>query len=269
MSSSKQNPRDTSTPVPNGRPAQSRFIPREELQDFAAWRPGSFGNPDARSPHPSGKPVERRKAQPAPMPAEPPQPTEADWLDAVKNARDAGYHDGYRDGLVALEGFKQSFASQTTAQVGALVRSVGEQLDALQQEMARALATTAAALARQVLRSELALRPEAVAAVAEQAIAALLPSARHVVLRVHPDDHALIAAHSADAIAARGARLVSDPLIARGGCRIESDIGLVDATIDERWRRAVAALGSDQPWQDVAAPDTPVILSEPRDPGDA
>jgi len=186
----------------------------------------------------------------------------------LRAARQSGYQEGYRDGLVALEGFKQSFASQTTAQVGALVRSVGEQLDALQQEMARALATTAAALARQVLRSELAMRPEAVAAVAEQAIAALLPSARHVVLRVHPDDHALIAAHSADAIAARGARLVSDPQIARGGCRIESDIGLVDATTDERWRRAVAALGADMPWDDGSR-QGPVILSEPKDPGDA
>ena len=68
-----------------------------------------------------------------------------------------------------------------------------------------------------------------------------------------------------DAIAARGARLVSDPQIARGGCRIESDIGLVDATIDERWRRAVAALGSDLSWRDA----DPAIASEAKDPGDA
>jgi flagellar assembly protein FliH len=116
-----------------------------------------------------------------------------------------------------------------------------------------------------VLRSELALRPECVATVAEQAIDALLLSARHIVLRVHPDDHAIIAGHSAEAIAARGARVVSDPTIARGGCRVESDIGLVDATIDERWRRAVAALGSELPWYE---PPAPVILSEAKDPGD-
>ena len=232
----------------------TRFIPREELSSFESW---SFG--DVSGPRAPGAP----RAEPEP-PADPAE----QQAHALRAARQSGYQEGYRDGLVALEGFKQSFASQTTAQVGALVRSVGEQLDALQQEMARALATTAAALARQVLRSELAMRPEVVAAVAEQAIAALLPSARHVVLRVHPDDHALIAAHSADAIAARGARLVSDPQIARGGCRIESDIGLVDATTDERWRRAVAALGADMPWDDGSR-QGPVILSEPKDPGDA
>ena len=258
MSAAKQ-PRPVPPPAEGARATAprdvySRFIPREELSSFESW---SFGDGSgARAP---GAP--RAEPEPAADPAE-------QQAHALRAARQSGYQEGYRDGLVALEGFKQSFASQTTAQVGALVRSVGEQLDALQQELARALATTAAALARQVLRSELALRPEAVAAVAEQAIAALLPSARHVALRVHPDDHALIAAHSADAIAARGARLVSDPLIARGGCRIESDIGLVDATTDERWRRAVAALGADMPWDDGSR-QGPVILSEPKDPGDA
>ena len=261
MSAAKQ-PRPVPPPSEGARatPARdvySRFIPREELSSFESW---SFG--DVSTAGAGGAAASSRvEPEPAQDPAE-------QQAHALRAARQSGYQEGYRDGLVALEGFKQSYASQTTAQVGALVRSVGEQLDALQQEMARALATTAAALARQVLRSELTQRPEAVAAVAEQAIAALLPSARHVVLRVHPDDHALIAAHSADAIAARGARLVSDPQIARGGCRIESDIGLVDATIDERWRRAVAALGGDLPWDD-GAPQGPVILSEPKEPDDA
>ncbi len=248
-------------PAEGARPAAprdvySRFIPREELSSFASW---SFG--DVSSAGAGASPAARVEPEPPVDPAE-------QQAHALRAARQSGYQEGYRDGLVALEGFKQSFASQTTAQVGALVRSVGEQLDALQQEIARAVAVTATALARQVLRSELRAQPEAVAAVAEQAIAALLPSARHVVLRVHPDDHALIAANAADAIAARGARLVPDPAIERGGCRIESDIGLVDATIDERWRRAVAALDSDLPWNgDVSS--SPVILSKAKDPGDA
>jgi flagellar assembly protein FliH len=229
----------------------SRFIPREELSSFASWSfgdvSGGSGGP-AREPEAQLDPAERHAQE-------------------LRAARQSGYQDGYRDGLVALEGFKQSFASQTTAQVGVLVRSVGEQLDSLQQEMARAVADTAAALARQVLRSELALRPECVAVVAEQAIDALLLSARHIVVRVHPDDQALIAGNSAEAIAARGARVLADPAIARGGCRVDSDIGLVDATIEERWRRAVAALGSEVPWHDDAQ-SARVVASEAKDRGD-
>jgi len=253
MTASK--PRPVPAPAEGGRAAPrdlySRFIPREELSSFASW---SFGDVSAGvAPAPSTREAE------APL-----DPAEL-HAQQLRAARQSGYQDGYRDGLVALEGFKQSFASQTTTQVGALVRSVGEQLDALQQEMARALAATATALARQVLRSELAARPETVSQVAEQALDALLLSARHIVLRVHPDDHALIVAGSAEAIAARGARLVADAQVGRGGCRLESDIGLVDATIDERWRRAVAPLGSDLPWRNVAAPTSPVAASDAKD----
>jgi len=252
-------PRPVPAPAEGGRAAPrdlySRFIPREELSSFESW---SFGDVSAGAA--AGPAVQGSDA--------PIDPVEL-HAQQLRAARQSGYQDGYRDGLVALEGFKQSFASQTTTQVGALVRSVGEQLDALQQEMARALAATATALARQVLRSELAARPECVTQVAEQALDALLLSARHIVLRVHPDDHALVALGSAEALAARGARLVADPLVARGGCRLDSDIGLVDASIDERWRRAVASLGSDLAWQDgvtAAAPD--VVPGEAQEPGD-
>jgi flagellar assembly protein FliH len=243
-------PRPVPAPADSGRAAPrdlySRFIPREELSSFASW---SFGDV-------SGVAATGATGAAAREPEAPSDPAEL-LAQQLRAARQTGYQDGYRDGLVALEGFKQSFAAQTTTQVGTLVRAVGEQLDALQQEMARTLATSAASLARQVLRSELEARPGCIAAVAEQAIDALLLSARHIVLRIHPDDHTLITGSSAEAIAARGARLVADATIGRGGCRIESDIGLVDATIDERWRRAVAALGSDLTWQDEPPDTTP------------
>ena len=50
-----------------------------------------------------------------------------------------------------------------------------------------------------------------------------------------------------------GARLVNDAGITRGGCVIESDIGVVDASIETRWRRAAAALGVERPWDEATA----------------
>ena len=63
-----------------------------------------------------------------------------DPTEQLNAARQGGYHDGYRDGLAALDSFKQSFAAQTTAQVGALVQSYASQMDNLQQDMANAVA---------------------------------------------------------------------------------------------------------------------------------
>ena len=213
----------------------ARFIPREELSSFAAWEPSDLSG---------------ASSQPGPLAANesPPVDPARTLADQVHGARQAGYQDGYRDGLVALEGFKQTFAHQATMQVGALVQSIGAQLDALQQEMAEALALAATRLARQIVRSELQARPESVASVAREALDALLLSARHITLRVHPDDHPLVEEGAGEVLAARGARLIADAAITRGGCLVESNIGVIDASIETRWRRAAAGLGSDEPW---------------------
>lgn len=220
----------------------ARFIPREELSSFAAWAPGDFSGTPPAGPAAPAPNEERRKTDSAEQLAE-----------QLRLARQSGYQDGYRDGLVALEGFKQTFAHQTTMQVGSLLKSIGGQLDALQQEMAEALAAAALGLARQIVRNELAANPQAVARVAQEALETLMLSARHITLRLHPDDHALVAAGAGEVLAARGARLVNDATITRGGCVVESNVGLVDASIEARWRRAAAAIGRDEPWQAGAA----------------
>jgi len=217
----------------------ARFIPREELGSFATWSPGTIG--EGKDAPQSG--VFRA---PPPEPEKPPVPDIGAQLHA---ARQGGYQDGYRDGLAALEQFKQSFAAQMTAQIGQLTQSYGQELDALQQDMARALAVSATHLARQIVRSELTARPEMVVGVAQEALDTLLMSARQITVRVHPDDHTLVAQGAADVLASRGARLLADATIARGGCLVESDIGVIDASVAARWKRAVASLGCEEPWE--------------------
>ena len=228
--------------------AYARFIPREELNSFAAWNPGALGG------GPAAPAAVSRGA------TEAPKPDPAELLAAqLRAARQSGYQDGYRDGLVALEGFKQSFASQTTAQIGVLVESLTTGMSGLQQDMARTLAVCATHLARQIVRTELATEPARIAMVAHEALDTLLLSAQHITLRVHPDDHALVAQGAAEVLAARGARLLSDVSMTRGGCLVESDIGVIDASIETRWRRAAASLGNDEPWEPVAESAHPDI----------
>jgi len=240
------NPKSRTPPAPGTAPhSYARFIPREEVGDTRAWNPGDLtGGP------PPQHPLRRAADEPAAKPD-----TAAQIAEHLRAARQAGYQDGYRDGLVALDAFKQSYATQTSAQIGALVQSLGAEFDGLQQDMARTLAISATHLARQIVRSELATRPDLVAQVAHEAIDTLLLSAKHITLRVHPDDHAFVAAGAADVLAARGARLLSDAALTRGGCLVESDIGVIDATLETRWRRVAASLGIDEGWTDVAPKD--------------
>jgi flagellar assembly protein FliH len=242
---------DKPVPMPPRGAPQSRFIPREELENFAAWRPGSFGGSGAPMPHPADRPENKAHAAPPPPP---PPPTEAEWLEEVQHARDSGYQDGYRDGLVALEAFKENFARQMAAQFGALLANLDDQWNGLEQEMALAVTRTAVQLARQVVRHELDTRPEIVAKVAQEAVGAIVLSARHLRVRLHPADHQHVLDGAGEALKARDARLVADPAIEPGGCVVDSDLGQVDARIGTRWAAAAAVFGRDDAW------DAPEIL---------
>lgn len=243
MSNSSRKHGPINVPPPAGsKPASAyaRFIPREELGDFAAWSPDSLNG-------------QRRAAQapsepPAPPPP-PPEPTTEEWLAEVAASRQSGYQDGYRDGLVALESFKQSYAAQLTSQFGSLLQGFGRELDALEAQVAEAVARTAVQLARQVVRSELQLDPAHVGRVAAEAIEAVLLSARHITVHLHPQDLPLVADGAADAIEARGARLMANVQVERGGCMVESDAGSIDARIATRWAQAAGALGRSEPWE--------------------
>jgi len=227
-------------PSPPGSKAgtpNNRFIPREELGSYASWQPGSI---DRRAQPGSGS---------ASTPATPAaEPDSAVWQARVAAAHQAGYQEGYRDGTAALDSFKQSFASQATAQVGALLEGFDRQFAALDLRVAQAVTGVAVQLAQQVLRAELQTRPELVARVASEAINSVMFSARHIGVQVHPLDLPLVAEGAEEALKARGARLLPNPAIERGGVLVESDVGTVDARIATRWAQAAAALGAEQPW---------------------
>ncbi|PIM53190.1 flagellar biosynthesis protein [Roseateles chitinivorans] len=221
----------------------SRIIPREELSGFAAWNPGTL---DGAAP-----PRKPSVSAPAPVePPPPPPPPGPSVEELMQQARQAGYQDGYRDGMAALDAFKQSFAKQISAQVGQLVASFDQDLTAIEQDMAEALARTAVELARQVVRSELSTAPELVSKVAHDAVEALLINARHVRVRVHPDDLPLVLDGAGQELRAREAQVIPDPSIARGGVKVDADICSVDASLPARWQAAVGALGQASVWED-------------------
>lgn len=223
----------------------SRFIPREELGEVQSWTPGAIGErrQAPRTPHPASQGAGAAPAQP-----KPPETTEAEWRARLATARQQGYEDGYRDGTVALEGFKQSFRREMTAQVGALLEGFDAQFAALDKRLAANISQLAVQLAQQVLKSELQSNPAVVARVAAEAVAGVMLSARHISVHVHPADLPLVAEGAEEALRGRGAQLVADGKLDRGSVLVVSDAGSVDARIEVRWAQAAAALGVALPW---------------------
>lgn len=245
-------------PPPQGsgaKPSYGRFIPREELEGAQAWRPDAFSGGQAAKPPisaPAPKQPEAAAAAPAPPPPDP--------RELLAAARQAGYQDGYRDGSASAEAFKLTHGRQVAAQIGTLLQAFDAAFGELEQRMAEALMHTAVELAKQVVRAELRQHPEHIAKVAHDAIEALMLSARHVRVFVHPEDLELVEAGAGDVLKARGAHLMADPTIERGGCRVDSDVASVDALVAQRWQLAAAQLGVRNDWH--AAPTPPGSIVE-------
>jgi flagellar assembly protein FliH len=175
-----------------------------------------------------------------------------------------GYDDGVRDGLVrgieqgvaqGLEQARRESADAQRAQIeaiaaraDALVASLTAQLARLQQSLADEVVTLAVEIARSAVGATLKLRAEIVAPVVADALAALVDEHGRPVLRVNPEDATLLGEHLEPLLAARGATLVPDPTVSPGGCVAETSRASVDATIQTRWRRAIAAIGRDDEW---------------------
>lgn len=236
------------------RGSYARFIPGEELQGAKAWNLDNLGD-TAPSPFAPLRPGAQPPAPAAAAPVEPPPPPEPSAQEQLHAARQGGYQDGYRDGMAALDAFKQSFAQQMSRQMGTLVNGFDTEMRALEDEMAASVARIAVELARQVVRSELAQRPELIARVAHDAVEALQLSARHVRVRVHPDDFPLVHDGAGQELQAREAQLIPDAEVARGGVKVDADIASVDATIAARWQQAVSAIGQQSIWEDRRGAD--------------
>lgn len=229
----------------------SRFIPREELGDFASWTPGAVGE-RRQAPRP-GHPAPQGEG----AAAKPAETSEEEWRSRIAAARQQGYQDGYRDGTAALESFKLGFASQATAQIGVLLEGFDQQFAALDRRLAQDITQVAVQLAQQVLRAELLQNPAVVASVATEAVNNVMLSARHISVHLHPADLPLVAEGCEEALRARGARLLPDASLERGGVRVVSDAGTVDATMATRWAQAAAVLGADVPWPKSSDRDEP------------
>jgi len=169
----------------------------------------------------------------APRPARPPDPAEQlarlAALEAEAQAR--GYAAGHAAGLAEGRASAAALAERLQATLDALAQP----LAVVDAELERVLVAVTLEAARRIAQQELHLDPTKVAAVVCDAVAALGSGARKVAVFVHPDDYAaLLAALGNRLDGAEAWRLVADPEVLAGGCRVESEQASVMASLDAR-----------------------------------
>jgi flagellar assembly protein FliH len=155
-----------------------------------------------------------------------------------------------------LEGFRRGYAegqAQALAEAERL-RSIADQLaqtfSLLENKIAEQLLDLALDIARQMLRSDVKVRREALLPVVREAMQCLPDQAQRPQLLLNPADVELVRARIGDELQLNGLGIVEDHRIEPGGCRISATNCEVDATLPARWRRVISALGREVAWSD-------------------
>jgi len=220
----------------------------EELASLAPWKLPVMGEPEEEPPA-----VVEEETEYPPMPTA--EEIEAMQRQAYEEARAEGYSEGsergYRDGHE--KGYRQGY-EEGRANAASLAQRLKELVDCLSEPLAQVddrveqeLVVLAIAIAKQLIRRELKTEPGEIVAVVRQAMAILPSGARKIALHIHPDDVELI--RSALALDELGPRwkIVEDPLLTRGGCRVTTDSSNIDATVEKRLASVIARLfGGDR-----------------------
>ncbi|AVO49746.1 flagellar assembly protein FliH [Melaminivora suipulveris] len=232
----------------------TRFVPREEVGEVTRWQ---FGAVDGALGV-----LEPLIAQPAAVlhAAEDVLPEvvalnehEALLLQAREEAHAQGLAEG-RDAerLAWQQRMDEHVAGpgrEAAARMAQLAQSFEASLSGLQQDMAQNLLGLACDIARQVLRSELAVNRRAVLPVVREALSMLGNESRPASVRLNPADwqevhEALRAEHPSTRI-----EWLQDAAVQPGECLVESSGMVIDGTLEQRWRRAIAALGLTEAWR--------------------
>ncbi len=162
---------------------------------------------------------------------------------SLEEIRKAAYLEGLEKGK--SEGKEQALVKQQkiTTQLQDILEHCQQQASTFDQEICEQLVAITVSVAKQVIRRELNTDPEQIMAVIREAISCLPASTEKLLLKLHPDDAALVREiYHLDEEPDRTWKIFEDPGLQRGGCIINSESSLVNADLDARIATIVSQL---------------------------
>lgn len=175
---------------------------------------------------------------------------EAGLEQGLQSGKTQGLAQGHAEGL--QQGLDQALAEQNrrVAQLDAMLTSTEQALSQLDTQVAQSIVDLALRLARQVVQSTVAARPEALVDTVRELLQPQEGQLSWIRLHAHPDDHEVLAQYFRSLPAPPPWQLLADESVTPGGCLLETSLGQIDATLQTRWQRVIGGLGTHAPaWQ--------------------
>lgn len=153
--------------------------------------------------------------------------------------REQGYQDGTQQGQA--EGKKTGLADgeqlirEQLAQLQTLLDQLQQPLQKVDSDVEQSLLNLTLQMAQAVVGVEVKTNPQCILNTLREAVDALPYQADKLIIKLHPDDVAIIQQHySSEEITQRLWQIRSEPALERGDCRVESTESSVDRTLKTR-----------------------------------
>jgi len=155
-----------------------------------------------------------------------------------KQAYQEGFQQGQRDGMAAGKEEHKIKAQN----LDMIIKSLSAPLSDLDEQVIDEIVTLAMTIARHMIRRELKADPGEVIAVVREALGSLPVATRNISLYLNPEDVILVREALSLSGDGESYKIIEDPAMARGGCRVVSDTSQVDASIEKRLTALVTQL---------------------------
>jgi flagellar assembly protein FliH len=162
-------------------------------------------------------------------------------------AREEGFNAGYADGMAQGRSAAESETRFSIDQLRKLVNAYSAANNTFAGSVGPVLADLAAQIARRIVCHELTVRPEVINDLVQELMSDVCGHPARLFL--HPADAALIRSSSIDNTIGADTVIVESTQIERGGCRLETPLMSIDATLEVVWQRVMNAFQSKVAWK--------------------
>ena len=208
---------------------------------------------DERPSERAARQAEQLAAAPAPAPNYPSPETlaaisEQARLEGYDDGLAAGHADGHAAGHADGLALGMAAAAIELAQLKSVALAFSGALAEADQLIANDVLDLALHLAKGMLKTALPVRPELILPMVREAIEYLPVLQQPALLMLNPADAQVVRDGIGEELDKGGWRLIEDPHVGRGGCKIDTASNQIDAQAATRWQRLTNALGKDLDW---------------------
>lgn len=161
---------------------------------------------------------------------------EAGYQAGLQQGHEEGLAKGLEEGRAQAKEELQEQIHQAVTPLHTLAKQFADALERIDEIVAHDLVALSLATGKQLAGEALQETPKQILNIVRELLHTEPPLVGQQRLWLNPEDHTLVETHLGNELSAANWKLQPDDQLARGGCRVTSAQGELDATFESRWQ---------------------------------